>query len=264
MTIDPKFTFLLGIWTNVLALVASYGVEHAPPLIAQYAPMVQWVAGFLFQANSVVLTALVGYSSSKAGPLVSVPPSAIKPIVIFAIGIAALFALSGDAHAQGVRLAPKAAAPVASVAADKCALIWDPLKLCGALTGNPADDLKRVADRIRQLNKSDLAYAIAKASAAGSPASKIRLSCLNAISDAAAAYSGENLKDSSGNPLVRPDPAFITNIEDVAELIDNLSPQGVLFTSCAGAAQMFKTNTLTFINAVVTGAASIAALPAGL
>ncbi len=57
---------------------------------------------------------------------------------------------------------------------------------------------------------------------------------------------------------------MITGIEDTTELVDNLSPQGTLFTSCAGAAQMFKTNTLAVINAIVTGAAGIAALPAGL
>jgi hypothetical protein len=51
---------------------------------------------------------------------------------------------------------------------------------------------------------------------------------------------------------------------DVAELVDNLSPHGKLFTSCAGAAQMFKMNTLALINGIVTGAAGIAALPVGM
>jgi hypothetical protein len=47
----------------------------------------------------------------------------------------------------------------------------------------------------------------------------------------------------------------------LAEVVDNLSPQGPLFVSCAGAAQLAKTNVLTFINAAVTGAAGLAAMP---
>lgn len=71
--VDPKFTFWLGVWTNVLTLIAGYGVGHAPDAIAQYAPDVQWFCGFLAQINGIVLTALVGISSTKAGPLVAPP-----------------------------------------------------------------------------------------------------------------------------------------------------------------------------------------------
>jgi hypothetical protein len=58
------------------------------------------------------------------------------------------------------------------------------------------------------------------------------------------------LKRPDGTIMVKPAPALIAGIEDVAELVDNLSSLGKLFTSCAGAAQMFKTNTLTVINAI--------------
>lgn len=73
MQIDPRVTFWIGVWTNVLVLIASYGFDHAPAVVAQYAPTAQWLAGFLAQLNSVVLTALAGVSSSKVGPLISVP-----------------------------------------------------------------------------------------------------------------------------------------------------------------------------------------------
>lgn len=33
--------------------------------------------------------------------------------------------------------------------------------------------------------------------------------------------------------MARPDPALVTSIEDTAELVDNLSPQGKLFTFAA-------------------------------
>ncbi|SDD95906.1 hypothetical protein SAMN05216337_1017158 [Bradyrhizobium brasilense] len=124
MSVDPKFTFWFGVWTNVLALLAGYSLQHAPEAIAQFAPDAQWCAGVLVQVNSVILTALAGISSSKPGPLVSVPPGVIKPIVVLAIMFAALFAFGGDAHAQArkpqftgnivadtkANLAPKAAA----------------------------------------------------------------------------------------------------------------------------------------------------------
>lgn len=102
--IDPKFTFWFGVWTNVLTLVAGYGVEHAPPVVAQFAPTVQWFAGFSAQVNAVVLTALVGVSSSKPGPLASVSAGAVKPVALLAILLSAFFAFSGDAHAQGIKV----------------------------------------------------------------------------------------------------------------------------------------------------------------
>lgn len=73
MQIDPKATFWFGVWTSILLLIASVGVDHAPAEIAQYAPDVQWVCGVLYKVNSVVLTALAGVSSNAAGPFVSVP-----------------------------------------------------------------------------------------------------------------------------------------------------------------------------------------------
>lgn len=71
--IDPKFTFWFGAWTNFLLFTAAYGVDHAPAVIQMYAPTVQWVCGYLGQANNVLLTLMVGLSSTKAGPLVQVP-----------------------------------------------------------------------------------------------------------------------------------------------------------------------------------------------
>ncbi|WP_439392312.1 hypothetical protein ACRQ5Q_22205 [Bradyrhizobium sp. PMVTL-01] len=111
--VDPKFTFYFGLWTNVLAFIAGVSVEHAPAIIAQYAPAVQWFLGNFVQVNGIILTALVGVSSTKPGPLVSVSPGAIKPIVILAIALVALLAVPG-AQAQGLapKARPAAAAPV--------------------------------------------------------------------------------------------------------------------------------------------------------
>lgn len=69
MQVDPKFTFWFGVWTNLLLFVAAYGIDHAPALIQQHAPSVQWFCGMVGQGNGLVLTALVGLSSKAAGPL---------------------------------------------------------------------------------------------------------------------------------------------------------------------------------------------------
>lgn len=69
MQVDPKFTFWFGVWTNLLLFVAAYGIDHAPALIQQFAPSVQWFCGMIGQANGIVLTAMVGLSSRAPGPL---------------------------------------------------------------------------------------------------------------------------------------------------------------------------------------------------
>jgi hypothetical protein len=145
-----------------------------------------------------------------------------------------------------------------------CLIPWDPLKLCGNLTGKPEEDMQRVIKRIQAIGRDDMNYAILKATAANTNGGKVRLQCLNAIMAAKDAAEGVGLKDANGNVIPRPDPAVVTTMEDVAELVDALSPQGPLMTGCAGAAQLFKMNTLAVVNAIVTGAAGIAALPAGL
>lgn len=71
--IDPRFIFWFGVWTNILLFVASYGVDHAPQLIQQYAPTVQWVCGMVGKGNSVLITAFVGLSSNKVGVFISGP-----------------------------------------------------------------------------------------------------------------------------------------------------------------------------------------------
>jgi hypothetical protein len=174
----------------------------------------------------------------------------------------ALMVLAITSPSQAQVRKPVAAANESAPA--KCAMPWDPLKLCGKLGGTPAENLQMVVKRIQAVQKPDIDYAILKAKAANTAASAVRLQCLQAISDANDQFNGAGIKDANGNVIPRPDPSFITAIEDTAELVDNLSPQGKLFTACAGAAQMFKTSTLELINSVVTGAASIVAAPVGL
>lgn len=207
------------------------------------------------------------HAPSEIGGVNPVPPGTIGASavvtgkIVGAMLIGALLLAGMDrVSAADVK---KAVSPL--VATAPCPLIFDPLKLCGVLTGDLKTDAQRVSDRIRLAKTDDIDYAIAKATAANTAASTVRLMCLNAIKAAHDQASGAGLKKPDGTDWVRPDPAALTIIEDVAELVDNLSPQGKLFTSCAGAAQMLKVTTLQVINAFVTGGAAIVAgAPVGL
>lgn len=170
-----------------------------------------------------------------------------------------LFAL--PAWAQGK---PKPAAPVITNpdGTKTCLIPWDPLKLCGELSTKPEEAIKQVVTRIQQMGRDDLNYAILKAKAAKTNGSAVRLQCLNAILAAKDAAEGIGIVDDKGNAVSRPDPAVVTLIEDAAELVDALSPQGPLMTGCAGAAQLFKVNTLQAVNSIITGATALVALPA--
>jgi hypothetical protein len=128
-------------------------------------------------------------------------------------------------------------------------------------TGNASADLQALWTKIVSASNADLAYASKLAAGAGTQSSMIRKQCWDAITALNEQANGLNLKDAAGNALPKPDPHLFSDVETLAEVIDNLSPQGPLFTSCAGAAQLAKTNVLTFINSAVTGAAGIAAMP---
>jgi hypothetical protein len=70
MQIDPKITFWLGVYTSILLGIAT-GAVHLPtnlPVILVQ-DITSWAA-FLGWINTVILTAMSGYSSHNAGPLV--------------------------------------------------------------------------------------------------------------------------------------------------------------------------------------------------
>lgn len=125
------------------------------------------------------------------------------------------------------------------------------------LTGNIEKDARAIWDKIITASNADLIYASAMAGAAGTAASKTRKLCWDSILAVNQQASGSTLKNADGTPMVKPDPDLFTKLESLAEVIDNLSPQGQLYTSCAGAAQLAKRNVLEFIMAAVTGAAAL-------
>ena len=120
-----------------------------------------------------------------------------------------------------------------------------------------------VWQNIQKAAIADLTYAKALADAANTPGSKLRSQCYAAI--LAAQASAAALKDAQGNALTEPDaPAnLISEAEKGAEIIDALQPTSSVSAGCAPAAQALKMNTLTLVNALVTGAAT-QALTAGM
>lgn len=128
------------------------------------------------------------------------------------------------------------------------------------LTGNASKDMQALWQKLVAASVNDLNYAAAMATNANTTTSAVRLTCIKAIITINQQASGATLKNPDGSPMTRPDPSLFTDVESLAEIIDNLSPQGPLFVSCSGAAQLAKTNVLTFINALVTGVAGFATI----
>lgn len=128
-----------------------------------------------------------------------------------------------------------------------------------AVGAAPSLDPQALIKKIMTLAAPDLTYAIALAANANTTSSKVRLQCLTAIQTLNAQVQGTGLKDAAGNVLSQPpEPDIFTNLEQIAEGIDSLSPTGPLFTSCAGAAGLAGMNVLAFINAVTAGTAAAA------
>lgn len=102
-----------------------------------------------------------------------------------------------------------------------------------------------VAQKIQQLAKPDVAYAMQLAKSVNTPQGNVRAQCYQAISDA--------LPNPPSGAAVPPAPHLVTNVEELAEVIDALQPGSPLFVNCGGAAQLVGQNVLIFINAIVTG-----------
>jgi hypothetical protein len=248
ISVGPISYIVVAIWSLIANSRASIMAAAAKPVVPG-APAPQIVLPLQEKTLADALPSNVTAANIAKALLIAFALSLFLPHGAFAQARKpALPAVTGNLQkdlntdAQNLGLAPPAIAGV-------------------PLTGNVQKDAEAVWSKIKGLTKADLSYAIAKATAANTSASAVRLQCLQAINDANSQANGDGLKNADGTPMVRPDPAVVTAIEDVAELVDNLSPQGKLFTSCAGAAQMLKTNTLALINGIVTGAAGIAAMP---
>jgi hypothetical protein len=134
--IDPKFTFWFGVWTNILLLIAGLGIDHAPAVIAQYAPDVQWVCGVFYKINFAILTALTGLSSNRPGPFITVPPPSIIPTIVKILIVA--FALSALLGAPSVQAQTRTRIKPLQVTGDPVAdFKANTAQAAAAVTGQP-------------------------------------------------------------------------------------------------------------------------------
>jgi hypothetical protein len=256
---------------------AAATISQSPALTAEVNQ-----ASILQKAPVVAITdkmpevAGVGTTATPAGAemALSVPSQTVQQVtgksalgsvakaLVIGLALASLM-VTGSAHAQTRKLAPPAVTgdlkKDLNTDAQNLGLI--PKSLVVTPTGNIAADLQTLWSKIIGAADTDLAYASKMAASAATPASAVRKQCWDAIIVVNMQANGQNLKDANGAVLTKPDPHVFTDVESLAEVVDNLSPSGPLFTACAGAAQLAKTNVLTFINAVVTGAAGMAAMP---
>jgi len=143
-------------------------------------------------------------------------------------------------------------------------IICDPLNLLpGCKQQNSPTgpiNIQNLWQQIIAASGPDLKYAKALADAANTQGSLIRSACYGALIAANEQSSGALLKNADGTPMVKPDPHLLTDVEQLGQVIDNLSPTGPVFSSCAAAAQAAKMNVLIFIGTIITGASGLAAL----
>lgn len=254
--IDPKYVFWFGVWTNVLMLIATLGVDSAPPLVAQYAPTVQWVCAFFYKVNSVLLTAASGLSSNKPGPLVSVP---VKAVIIVAFVIGALLMPNG-AHAQGVTL-PKIRPP--QITGDVVGDTKANLGIGGAssvgskLTGSAITDLQSA---LNAKLLPDLQYALKLAQASNNT---VTSDCFSAWIDIITSQQNA-VKNPDGTDLAMPDPHLIADFEKLVELRNALQPESKFNVKCSPVASMLKRDLASFMGVVISGGAGLATLVPGL
>lgn len=171
-------------------------------------------------------------------------------------------ALKGLVLALGMGVALFSIVPSAFAQSKAIKLPFDPLHLNGtAVTGNATKDIAALWAKIVAASTADLQYASAMAGAAGTPASATRKQCWDAIIKLNMAAQGANLKNPDGTLLVKPDAHLISDVETLAEVVDNLSTQGDLFNQCAGAAQLTKMSALQFVATALAGATAFTAIP---
>jgi len=279
MTQDALLGQLRLIMVGVLAYAAGKGWLSSDTLglFSQVGPAVGLLAGpwiwsiyvninkKLVRVESVVIDPVItGADVGKMQATVITPTGAVTGVIkVIVVGFLLSGVFIGQVHAQSRRIAPPAATGNLkndlNTDAQNLGLI--PQSLVVQPTGNVAKDLQALWTKIVAASNTDLEYASKLAASANTPASSIRKQCWDAIITVNNQANGLNLKDAGGAQIPKPDPHLFTDVETLAEVVDNLSPSGPLFTACAGAAQLAKTNVLTFVNAVVTGAAGIAAMP---
>ena len=174
------------------------------------------------------------YSALKQSQIAQAARSAV---VLFAVALAALLIVSGDAFAQARK-------PTGDPIKD---LFPQPQPQQHA-PGNPLDEL---AARIAKLSLADFQYAAALAHATGNT---VTMTCWDEWVKLISAQQSP-LKDAQGNPLEEPAVHLATDIERLSEMIRQMQPNSELSVACAPMAQTAQKDVGVLIGAVLSGGA---------
>jgi hypothetical protein len=261
MTLNPIYGIVFSVCMLIVSALGAAGA-YFTTLFGE-AASVKILAGLaILNIVNNAINAVLHMIPSKAGAASEFPlgPSAPSPMItptVIKVLIAA-FALSFLLASSPASAQTRKFVPTGDLVKDIQTTTTDKPKL---ITGDVEKDAHAIWDKLVAASDKDLDYASQLAGIANTPASMVRKQCYDAILKLNRQVNGMNLLDANGKPIPQPDPKLFTGVEQAAETIDNLSPSGPLFTACAGMAQLTKTNVLTLVNAIVTGAAGFAAMP---
>lgn len=247
-------TMASGIIVGLLAFIWSWwndrGKQAVLAELAKAHGIVPQTASTAAASNA--LTAKVNNNT-----LVPTGTGAVKIVGVLLIGLLVLHAM--PASAQTKTTATTTAKPIPC---DPLALIpgCTPTAASAALA-TTSTNLQTLWNQIVSATDTDLAYAIALANNVNSPGSKLRSICYQAILVANQQANGATLKDASGNPLAKPNPAALSTFEQGAELVDNLGATAPVMSACAAAANAVAQSTTQLISTMLASVALKAAVP---
>jgi hypothetical protein len=262
--------------TFALAYAAGRGLISADQSSALVSDIVQAIP-LIGGAGSILWSVYAHWNMKKVNEKsVAILPSAAvvvpapgatvqvagKVVGALLIGFLALHA--GPAFAQGKKLA--AVTTTSAPSGVPC----DPLHLIPGCVGGapnvlspvPIDtNLAALWGKIVAATQADLTYAKALADNVNSPGSKLRSQCYAALITANQQANGSTLKNPDGTPMIAPTPAVISQFEQAAELVDNLSATAPVMSACAAAANAVGQSTIQFITGVLASVTAKAIVP---
>jgi hypothetical protein len=175
-----------------------------------------------------------------------------------ALAVFCLALASWPAHAQTT--APARRAP-ANVQTPTDCLPLDPRPACknGVFAGGATDisasaggsQLEQLQQKLAALSLDDFKYALALSI---STKNTVTQPCWQAWVDLISQQQAP-LKDAAGNALTEPTPHIFTDVEKLAELVNELQPNSPISTGCAPMAMAAQKDIGNLIGAVVSGGA---------
>jgi hypothetical protein len=209
-----------------------------------------WTTSGYIIANNL-LKKLTAKSSAAAAVTTAqaLPPGAAvtKALALFAVLLASLcFALPAMAQ---TKTAPK---PLIELNGP-CNPLGDTRPQCntGSAATPAGDQLQQLQTKIAALSLDDFKYALALSVSTNNTVTQpCWAAWVTLISQQQAP-----MKDAQGNVLTEPNPHIFTDVEKLAELINQLQPNSPISTGCAPMAQAAQKDIGNLIGAVISGGA---------